>query len=66
MAYSKLIYVPYCDCGSKATVEVFSSRNEAYGPKCTRCGSCLVKTLIADESRAAPTTATSVPTGGKA
>ena len=64
MAYSRKIYSPICDCGSKATVEVFNSRNEAHGPKCTRCGSRLVKSLIADESRAAPTMGTSVPNEG--
>ena len=56
MAYSRKICSPTCDCGAKATVEVFNGRNEAYGPKCRLCGLRLVKSLTVDESRAAPTT----------
>ena len=56
MAYSRKIHTPTCDCGKKATVEVFDYRNDTYGPKCSPCGSRLVKSLTADESRPAPTT----------
>ncbi len=55
MAHSRLIHTPYCDCGKKATVEVYDYRNERYGPKCSSCGARLVKSLNAEESRAAPT-----------
>jgi hypothetical protein len=56
MAHSRKIKAPLCDCGKKATVEVYSCRNERYGPKCSSCGARLVKSLNAEESWAAPTT----------
>lgn len=57
MAHSRKIFIPRCDCGKEATVEVYTNRNDPYGPKCTPCGKRLVKSLNAQESRrAAPTT----------
>ena len=56
MAHRREIYTPRCDCGKKATVEVFDVRNEPYGPRCTPCGARLVKCLNAEETkRAIPT-----------
>ncbi len=57
MAYSKKIHPVLCDCGNKATVDVYDNRNDWYGPKCTPCGTRLVKSLNVEESlRPAPTT----------
>jgi hypothetical protein len=53
MAYRKKIYTPICDCGKKATYEVFAFRNQKYGPKCSACSTRLVSMLTADERVAA-------------
>ena len=49
MAHRREIHAPLCDCGKKATVEVYDYRNTGYGPKCWPCGARLVKSLTEEE-----------------
>lgn len=49
MAYMRMLPDRRCECGKAATSEVFGSRNEQYGEKCTPCAERLVRQLQVEE-----------------
>ncbi len=51
MAYMRKIPTHYCQCGTRATQEVFNRRNSSHGYFCLGCARRTVQSLTNEEIR---------------